>query len=321
MFVVGSALAGYLYLALHVVFQVPITYLWWIWSVGFDGTHIFGTVSRTYLDREARAADRRLLFGSLLVFFSVGPLMVALGWKGWLALLVGSWAYYHVVRQHYGFLILYKVKNNDLADQDNRLDRWLLFVLLILPPVHRFLLHHPEELGLPRRVALEAWMPAAEPAMWIAVAAVSGAWALRQWRRFARREPVNLPKLLLLAGVLPLHWLTFAWMSWQAAVPTITIAHNLQYHALIWFHNRNKYAGAAGTRFGRIPPAVSGSLACYVMVALAFSLLYRVPGFQLGRVSDMAFGFFSGFGLTHYYLDSRIWRVRSDPALRKLLAL
>ena len=46
---------------------------------------------------------------------------------------------------------------------------------------------------------------------------------------------------------------------------------------------------------------------------LAFSLLYRVPGFQLGRVSDLAFGFFCGFGLTHYYLDSRIWRVRHDP--------
>jgi hypothetical protein len=32
-------------------------------------------------------------------------------------------------------------------------------------------------------------------------------------------------------------------MSWQAAVPTVTIVHNLQYHALVWFHNRNRYAG------------------------------------------------------------------------------
>ena len=48
-------------------------------------------------------------------------------------------------------------------------------------------------------------------------------------------------------------------------------------------------------------------------MALVFSALYRVPGFQLGQVSDLAFGFFCGFGLTHYYLDSKIWRVRSDP--------
>jgi hypothetical protein len=38
-------------------------------------------------------------------------------------------------------------------------------------------------------------------------------------------------------------------------------------------------------------------------------------------VSDLAFGFFCGFGLTHYYLDSRIWRVRHDPGLREALQM
>jgi hypothetical protein len=111
-------------------------------------------------------------------------------------------------------------------------------------------------------------------------------------------------------------------MSWQAAVPTVTIVHNLQYHALIWFHNRNRYGGAkASESHGRIPRAVSRSLLSYALVALVFSAAYRVPGFQLGQASDLAFGFFCGFGLTHYYLDSRIWRVRQDPALRQALQL
>ena len=121
-------------------------------------------------------------------------------------------------------------------------------------------------------------------------------------------------------AVIPLHWLTFAYMSWQAAVPTVTIVHNLQYHALVWFHNRNRYAGEASAH-GRIPAAVSRSLLAYVAVGLVFSALYRIPGFQLGQVSDLAFGFFCGFGLTHYYLDSRIWRVRHDPGLREALQL
>ena len=69
------------------------------------------------------------------------------------------------------------------------------------------------------------------------------------------------------------------------------------------------------------PSAVSRSLLAYVAVALAFSAFYRIPGFQLGRLSDLAFGFFCGFGLTHYYLDSRIWRVRHDPGLREALQL
>ena len=305
--VIGSALAGYAYLGLYTGLHVKITLLWWFWSVGFDGTHIFATASRTYFDPEARARTPLLLWGSLAVFFSLGPLMVLAGLKGLLALLVGVWAYYHVVRQHYGFLVLYKVKNGDLEPRDNQLDRWFLGVMMIFPPFHRFFIHHPEELGL--RLAFPQW----EPVFWVIVAATGAAWL---WRQRGRWRNANcgsqLPKYLLLGAILPLHWLTFAFMSWQAAVPTVTIVHNLQYHALVWFHNRNRYGGAR---------LLSRSLGAYVGAALVFSALYRIPGFQLGQASDLAFGFFCGFGLTHYYLDSRIWRVRHDPALREALGM
>jgi hypothetical protein len=66
---------------------------------------------------------------------------------------------------------------------------------------------------------------------------------------------------------------------------------------------------------------VGHSLLAYGAVALVFSAVYRIPGFHLGNVSDLAFGFFCGFGLTHYFLDSRIWRVRHDPGLREALQL
>src|SRR5262249_46974965 len=128
--------------------------------------------------------------------------------------------------------------------------------------------------------------------------------------------------LMLLSGVIPLHWLTFAYMSWQAAVPTVTIVHNLQYHALVWFHNRNRYAGAEGeAKHGRIPAAVAKHLAVYALLALAFRAMYRILGCRLGNVRELAFGFFCGFGLTHYYLDSKIWRVRHDPGLREALRM
>lgn len=313
--VIGSGAAGYLYLILYAALHVPIGYLWWFWSIGFDGTHIFATASRTFFDRDARARQSRLFFGSLVFFFALGPAMVLAGLKGWLYLLVGIWAYYHVIRQHYGFMVLYKVKNRDLAPLDNRLDRIFLGVLTIAPPFHRFFIHHPEELGIPFS------FPRMEvPLLAICVATVVLYFA-RQIQRARAHEPVNLPKLLLLGAVIPLHWLTFAFMSWEAAVPTVTIVHNLQYHAIVWFHNRNRYAGASTASHGRIPIAVSRSLLAYAAVGLVFSALYRIPGFELGKVSDLAFGLFCGFGLTHYYLDSRIWRVRHDPGLRQALQL
>jgi len=300
--IIGGALAGYIYLLLFTALHVRISLLWWFWSVGFDGTHIFATASRTWFDPEARTRHRNLLYGSLLFFFSLGPLMVLAGQKGLLALLVGVWAYYHVVRQHYGFLVLYKVKSRDLLPLDNTLDRLFLFVMLVAPPFHRFFIHHPDELGI--RLAF----PQFEPLFWIVVAATAAVWIARQFTCDGR----DLPKYLLFAAIVPLHWLTFAYMSWQAAVPTVTIVHNLQYHALVWFHNQNRYAGKT---------LLSRSLGAYLAAALLFSALYRIPGLQLGQVSDLAFGFFCGFGLTHYYLDSRIWRVRHDPGLREALRL
>ncbi len=314
--IIGSSLAGYLYLALYAALHVPISPLWWFWSVGFDGTHIFATASRTYFDSEARARNRKLFFGSLAFFFALGPAMVLAGWKGWLYLLVGVWAYYHVIRQHYGFMVLYKVKNRDLAPLDNTIDRLFLGVMTIAPPFHRFFVHHPEELGIPFSFPVADMPVLAISALALAV------FLVRQAMRLRAGDSLNAPKLLLLGGVIPLHWLTFQWMSWQAAVPTVTIVHNLQYHALVWFHNRNRYRVAGGAaRFGRIPPAVSRSLLAYLGAALLFSALYRIPGFRLGQVSDLAFGLFCGFGLTHYYLDSRIWRVRHDPGLRQALGL
>lgn len=301
-FVSGSSLAGFFYIFLYSACHIPISYLWWFWSVGFDGTHIFATASRTYFDPAARRKDAPLLFGSAAILFALGPALVLLGAKHLLALIVAVWAYYHVVRQHYGFMVLYKVKNNDMAPRDNRLDRLFVGVMLIAPPFLRFFVRHPEELGIPFRLG---W---SEPLVWIAVAGTAIAWGARQFRATAR----NTPKYLLLAGIVPLHWLTFALMSWQAAVPTVSIVHNLQYHALVWFHNRNWYGEQR---------AITRSLLAYAGAALVFSAAYRIPGFRLGQVSDLAFGFFCGFGMTHYYLDSRIWRVRRDPELKEALQL
>lgn len=311
--VIGSAVAGYIYLLLFAAAHIKFSYLWWFWSVGFDGTHIFATATRTYFDREARARNRGLFFGSLAVLFSVGPLLALMGWTHVLALIVGTWAYYHVIAQHYGFLMLYKVKNRDLNPFDNRLDRMFLLTMTIAPPFHRFFIHHPGELGL-------KWgVPGLEPVLWVLVGGVATLWAARQIARWHGGEAIDVPKYLLLLAVVPLHWITFVYLSWQASVPTLSIVHNLQYHAIVWFHNRNRYAGERS--FGRIPWAVSRSLLVYIAVGLVFSALYRVPGAALGKVSELAFGFFCGFGMTHYYLDSRIWRVRHDAGLRQALQL
>src|SRR5207244_12848799 len=89
-------------------------------------------LSRTYFDRSEWTSRKRLMLGSLL-FFVVGPLMVLLGLGFTFFFLAALWAYYHLVKQHYGFMVLYKKKNNDLAPLDNALDRWLLMFAFNYP--------------------------------------------------------------------------------------------------------------------------------------------------------------------------------------------
>ncbi|MGH9945085.1 MAG: hypothetical protein ACRD9R_22270, partial [Pyrinomonadaceae bacterium] len=98
---VGSVASSYLLLAIYVGGLVP---LWWMaaaWAILIDAPHVFGTFSRTYFDREERRARARLLWGSL-AFFAVGPLMVLSGLGLVFFFLAALWAYYHLVKQHYG---------------------------------------------------------------------------------------------------------------------------------------------------------------------------------------------------------------------------
>src|SRR5437879_10780318 len=71
------------------------------------------------------------------------------------------------------------------------------------------------------------------------------AWIVRQFQRYWLRQPLNVPKYLLLAAAIPMHWialLTPMPAKPIALVAILTIYHNLQYHRLIWFHNQ-KYRG------------------------------------------------------------------------------
>src|SRR6266513_6497411 len=129
---IGSVASSYALLILYISGIVTLIPMVALWAILIDAPHVFGTFSRTYFDRAERRNRARLLWGSLL-FFLVGPLLVLLG-AGFLFFFIAAlWAYYHLVKQHYGFMILYKKKNNDLAPIDNALDRLLLLFAFNYP--------------------------------------------------------------------------------------------------------------------------------------------------------------------------------------------
>src|SRR5918999_2641157 len=139
---IGAVVTSYALFALYVWGWVPLVPMVAAWAILVDAPHVFATFSRTYFDREERRARAKLLWWSLL-FFAVGPLAVVAGLGFLFFFLAALWAYYHLVKQHYGFMVLYKKKNADLDRADNFLDRAFLLLAFTYPFV-AFVARDPE---------------------------------------------------------------------------------------------------------------------------------------------------------------------------------
>ena len=361
---VGGSLAGYLLFYLHAGLKLDMIAVWFAWVTLLDTPHFFGTYSRTYLDRIEWKRRKRLLLGSL-GWFLLGPVMIgasALLFRAGVGLyqmpltimvvLVSAWAYLHVVRQHYGILRLYSRKNGETDAADQRLD-WMLMHLCLFAPLAAFAVRHPEVramLQIPPgfatwpgwSLATMTWEQVGVVASMAVVAAVAGAFAFRQVRLVRAGGGLNVPKLLFLAAVVPFYvFLCFSPASCTAPLlgfaAFVTLSHDFQYHALVWFHHRNRFhrSPAADLSAHGLAPRLSRSFATFFGCALAMSLVLRflgcsldlTPGCQplvltshwplFGEITsrELLIGIIAGLQMHHYFLDQFIWRPSRDTGL------
>lgn len=331
-FTVGGAAAAYIFWALWRFAHVPLILLVAIWAVVFDETHGYATISRTYLDAEERQRRGRWLWGSLAFFFAIGPILILLRLGDWLELATELWGYYHIFKQHYGFMMMYKKKNRDFAPQDMKLDK-LFFAAAFYYPFLTYPFHDKQAAEL---LPFPIWPRAGaifENVLLLALVLITLVYLARQWRKWRQGLPLNWPKQLLFAAAIPVNFLLF-----RSAMPLLgvyaaaTIFHNIQYHRLVWFYNQNKYArpAAEAPRFG-LASLLNARWLTYVACAATYAIVFDViPRFVLkgdvglmdvGTRNQVIFSFFAAPGLLHYWIDGHIWKVRSDPELRTYLHL
>jgi hypothetical protein len=363
---IGSVASSYALLVLYVTGILPLLPMVAAWAILIDAPHVFGTFSRTYFDRSEWQSRKRLLLGSLL-FFVVGPALVLLGFGFTFFFVAALWAYYHLVKQHYGFMVLYKKKNDDLAPVDNALDRLLLMFAFNYPFV-AFIANDPTAMA---RVPplLRSGVNSIATLLLIGTIVLGIAWLGRQVQRAVLSQPLNIPKYLLLLAAIPMHWIALLTPMPHkpiALVAILTIYHNLQYHRLIWFHNQ-KYAGRARLRGSSPTPGspsgqpawggavregfldhaarkekygpaelISRRLLYYLAFGVLFGIIYQGTRQYLGYLNlqashgsetpaamslpmQLGIAFLWGYAFIHYYLDSKIWRVRRDPSVGKAL--
>ena len=375
---IGGALGGYFLFYLHSGLHLDMLTVWFFWVVFIDTPHFFGTYSRTYFDKEEFRHRKKLYLGSL-GWLLVGPTMIFISYLLFKAnvmsyripfiifiVFFNLWAYWHVVRQHYGIMSLYKRKNGDFSFFDRRLDQAILYVGLIAPFVS-FVFRHPDArtiLGLHGLVpalpsttffGLFGWSYWSQ-LTWeqdilvlsiIAVSSVSLVFLFRQVQLLSQNKPINLPKLIFLMALLPLYMyicyspaaLTAPLIAFSAFV---TVYHDIQYLAIVWFYNKNKYHGdgASKEKYG-LAVKISKNFFTFILCGVSMAAIFRLfgcsmqihPGcgvlvmtskyvlFPTFTTKELLTGFLLGFSLHHYFVDQFIWRPSKDKQLRKDLHL
>jgi hypothetical protein len=331
-FTVGGAAAGYLFWALWRFTHVPLILLVAIWAIVFDETHGFATISRTYFDADERARRGRWLWGSLAFFLTIGPVLILLGLGDWLELVTELWGYFHIYKQHYGFMMMYKKKNRDFKPEDNRIDK-TFFAAAFYYPFLTYPLHDQEAASLIPFPIPAKLGSVYENALLFLVILTCLVYAARQWTKWRQGLSLNWPKQVLFAAAIPINYLLFrSGMPLLGVYAAATIFHNIQYHRLVWFYNQNKYGReiARGRNFGLATLVNSrwlAYLACAAVYALIFDAVPRFilkPAIGLNEASvrnQLIFAFFAAPGLLHYWIDAHIWKIRSDPELRTYLQL
>jgi hypothetical protein len=312
---IGSSLVSYAALGLMAA-GFPVTPLYLVWLLGIDGPHVVATVTRTYFDPGER---RRLgpLLWLVVPAMLLGPLMVAARATPLFYMFAISWLHYHIAKQHVGFVMLYKHKAGERDRTDFLLDRWFLLTSLMLP-FARFLVN-TSFVYLPHLPAVRIL----DKGLLAVYAVLAAAYVLRQLHRWKSGRPLNWPKLMLVAAIVPLQWVTFGYALTTGedgitrAGIVLGLFHSFQYHRLLWFHNRNRYGASES---GGLATTLARRFVYYAGAAVLLNLLLvRLPAHLLPSPYMQAALW--GIPFTHYILDSKIWRVRGNKELATALRL
>ena len=364
--ILGGVFASYALLFAWVSDWISTVNLVLLWIFVFHGPHFFGTLSRTLLDPTEYESRGKILKRSWL-WFLLGPVVVGLGM--WVQELTGYkdmvllffffasvWAFHHVIKQHFGFVALYRARSK-VFDRGDLLftRRYLIFSLwapviilitntmwgLSIIPGMGVLANY---LGEDRALILQwgdhlqttlTWLFWAAQAIYVGV----------QIGKVLRGKRVVLQELLLVLACVSLTWIIVMEVMAKASagvnpgaapsvipleyavLPLFIVYHNIQYHCLIWHYNRWKYHGTdTPEKFGWAS-VVNKNLLTY----FAFGLLYTIFSIGLesygilpergGYLGEITAGLIWGFSFQHYYLDGHIWHVGLDPNLRKVLRM
>ncbi len=311
----------------------------WVWIVfvlGIDVSHVWSTIFRTYLDREEFANHKRILVLAPLVGFAaalvIASISLTLFWR-----ILAYVAVYHFIKQQYGFTRIYKAKARDFRKQLLS-DNFIIYFSMIYPILFWHLnrdrafnwFMNGDFVQLSVGGALP-WINAIGNVLYIAI---MFAWLLQEL--ITKRGDLPVGKLL---------WVLTTAVNWSLGIVffnsdlvfTVTnvVAHGVPYMALVIFYQRRKGSLVPARKKGvRYALLVVG-----VVLLLAFgeeyfwdllvnkenkdlfgAILPYFDGLPALHWQVIATAILSVPQVAHYIIDGYIWKSNDkNPHLRPVL--
>jgi len=107
--------------------------IWAVLVLGFDVAHVYSTLYRSYWNREEFAKNKTVFLITPFLCYFAGVLFYSFGklifWKA-----AAYLAVFHFMRQQFGFMAIYRKKNNpDSGDLPFYLDKYAVYFFTLIP--------------------------------------------------------------------------------------------------------------------------------------------------------------------------------------------
>ena len=111
--------------------EVPL-WIWVVFILGIDVSHVWSTLFRTYLDKDEFKRHQYILIYTPVICFIMVFVVVnystGLFWR-----LLAYFALFHFIKQQYGFLALYKARAGHFGIKKWLGDKWVIYMSMIYP--------------------------------------------------------------------------------------------------------------------------------------------------------------------------------------------
>ncbi|MEZ4937913.1 MAG: hypothetical protein R2799_10025 [Crocinitomicaceae bacterium] len=319
--------------------EIPI-WVWFLLVVGIDVSHVWSSLFRTYLDPHDRINHQYLLkVLPFLVFFfcfAVSFSSIDFFWR-----LMAYLALFHFVKQQFGFMALYAVKNGSRKKHGFQRDKYLIFFAMLYPVLYW---HLHSNLNFSWFVAedfiLNKWIQIPEIVFvlcnlvyWIIISI----WLILKLRLPRKELLQQFPMILWILTTAGNWYLGIVYFNSDLAfTATNVVAHGIPYLVLIIFYKRKKeeLISQRKRNYSRVIFIVIGL--CLLLgiteeylwdllvnqdkKELYSRFLYYVEWSNESRhFKAFLIGLLSVPQVTHYILDAYIWKNNDqNPFLKKV---